>query len=151
LTEAEISSLVEEIDRSGYAVLAQYVTTEDINHLRHFVREAVAAAGNSYTSLDGYAPVANTALGRIADSSVLKQVCMRVYERVTSRPAPYPTYYQILRCLTGETKGKHTRWFSTLILICLRCLSPSTCPPARKTVNFSCRMFGQLDGGTPAI
>jgi hypothetical protein len=111
LTEAEISSLVEEIDRSGYAVLAQYVTTEDINHLRDFVREAIAAAGNSYTSLVGYAPVANSALGRIADSAVLRQVCMRVYERVTSRPAPYPAYYQILRCLTGETRGKHSMVF----------------------------------------
>jgi hypothetical protein len=69
LTEAEISSLVEDIERSGYAVLPQYVTTEDLNHLQHFVRDAVAAGGNGYTMLDGYAPVANTVLGRIADSA----------------------------------------------------------------------------------
>jgi hypothetical protein len=111
LTEDEITSLVEDIERSGYAVLAQYITSEDLNHLRDFVREAVAAAGNGYTTLNGYAPVANTALGRIAESPALKHVCMRAYELLTSRPAPYPTYYQILRCLTGETYGKHSMVF----------------------------------------
>src|SRR5215475_3647423 len=111
LTEAEISSLVEEIERTGYAVLAQYITTEDLNHLQHFVRDAVAAAGNGYTMLDGYAPVAHTALGRIADSPTLKHICMRAYEQATSRPAPDATYYQILRCLTGETSRKHSMVF----------------------------------------
>ena len=109
--EAEIRSLIEEMERSGYAVLPRYVTAEDLNHLQHFVRETVAAAGNSYTALSGYAPVANTPLGRIADSPTLKHVCMQVYEQVMSRPAPHPAYYQILRCLTGETRGKHSMVF----------------------------------------
>jgi hypothetical protein len=111
LTEAEISSLVEDIERSGYAVLAQYVTAEELDHLQHFVRDAVAAAGNEYTMLDGYAPVASTVLGKIADSPTLKHICMRAYEQTTSRQAPYPSYYQILRCLTGETSRKHSMVF----------------------------------------
>lgn len=111
LSEAEIGSLVEEIERTGYAVLPRYITTEDLDHLQHFVRDAVAAGGNGYTMLDGYAPVANTVLGRIADSPALKRICMRAYEQVTSRPAPDPAYYQILRCLTGETSRKHSMVF----------------------------------------
>jgi hypothetical protein len=111
LTEAEISSLVEDIEQSGYAVLAQYVTAEELDHLQRFVRDAVAAAGNEYTMLDGYAPIASTVLGKIADSPTLKHICMRAYEQATSRPAPYPSYYQILRCLTGETSRKHSMVF----------------------------------------
>jgi hypothetical protein len=61
--------------------------------------------------LDGYAPVASTVLGKIADSPTLKHICMRAYEQATSRPAPYPSYYQILRCLTGETSRKHSMVF----------------------------------------
>jgi hypothetical protein len=87
LTEAEISSLVEDIEQSGYAVLAQYVTAEELDHLQRFV------------------------LGKIADSPTLKHICMRAYEQATSRPAPYPSYYQILRCLTGETSRKHSMVF----------------------------------------
>jgi hypothetical protein len=93
LTEAEITALVDNIERSGYGVVAQYITTEDLNHLRQFVRDAVAGAGNSYIVLNGYAPVAHTALGRIADSPAIRRVCMRAYEQLTSRPAPDPTYY----------------------------------------------------------
>lgn len=45
LTEAEISSLVQDIERSGYGVVAQYITTGDLELLRRFVRDAVAAGG----------------------------------------------------------------------------------------------------------
>lgn len=111
LTEAEISSLVQDIERSGYGVVAQYITTGDLELLRRFVRDAVAAAGDSYTALNGYAPVANTALGKMADSPALKHVCRRAYELATSTPAPDQTYYQVLRCLTGDAGRKHSMVF----------------------------------------
>ena len=96
LTEAEISALVKDIERSGYGVVAQYIMTDDLELLRRFVRDAVAAAGDSYTSLIGYAPVANTVLGKMADSPALKHICRRVYELATSAAAPDRTYYQVL-------------------------------------------------------
>jgi hypothetical protein len=111
LTEVEIASLVQDIERSGYGVIAQYVTTEDLDLLRRFVRDAVAAAGDRYTSLTGYAPVANTGLGKMADSPALKRICMRAYELATSRPAPDQAYHQVLRCLTGSTGRKHSMMF----------------------------------------
>jgi len=111
LTEVEIASLVEDIDHSGYGVISQYVTTEDLDVLRRFVRDAVAAAGDSYTALNGYRPVADTVLGKMANSPALKHICMRAYELATSQPASDQAYYQVLRCLTGKMGRKHSMVF----------------------------------------
>jgi hypothetical protein len=111
LTEAEISSLVRDIERSGYGFVAQYITADDLELLRRFVRDAVAAAGDSYIALNGYAPVANTVLGKIADSPALKHICRRAYELATSKSAPDQAYYQVLRCLTGDAGRKHSMVF----------------------------------------
>ena len=111
LTEEEIASLFQDIEHSGYGVLTKYVAAEDMELLRSFVRNAVATAGNNYTAMGGYAPVASTALGRLADSAALKHICMRIYELATSKPAPDQAYYQVLRCLTGDTDRKHSMVF----------------------------------------
>ncbi|NTF81935.1 hypothetical protein G6L94_13750 [Agrobacterium rhizogenes] len=111
LSEAEISSLVQEIDRDGYAVLPRYISPAELVALRQFVRDTVAAAGNRYTMLRGPEPVAETALGKLASSPALRHICMRAYEIATSRPAPDQPYYQILRCLTGSTGRKHSMVF----------------------------------------
>jgi hypothetical protein len=111
LTDLEIASLVQDIERLGYAVLPGYVEAKDLDALRRFVRDAVATARNTYTMLSGPEPVANTALGKMADSRALKRACMRVYELATSRPAPDQGYYQILRCLIGDIGRRHSMVF----------------------------------------
>jgi hypothetical protein len=111
LTEAEVSSLVHDIEQSGYGVVAQYITGADLELLRHFARDAVATAGGSYTALNGYAPVASTVLGKMAVSPALKHICRRAYELAISRPAPDQTYYQVLRCLTGDAGRRNSMVF----------------------------------------
>jgi hypothetical protein len=102
LADDEVASLVREIEQSGYAVLRQYVTPQDIDQLRLFVREKVAAAGGSYVALTGDTPVASTALAAMAHSHGLKQIFRRVYELAASAPAKDDGYHQVLRCLTGD-------------------------------------------------
>ena len=82
----------------------------DIDVLRQFVRDAVAAAGNGHRA-ELAAPVAETVLGKMASSPALRRICMRAYEIATSRPAPYQPYYQILRCLTGSSGREHSMVF----------------------------------------
>jgi hypothetical protein len=109
LLDQEIYSLVQDIDRNGYAVLTEYISRADIDLLRHFVRDAVAAAGIAHFTL-------STGLSRnsafsMASSPALRRVCMRVYEVATSRPASDQPYYQILRCLTGSSGRDHSMFF----------------------------------------
>ena len=111
LSDDKIFSLVRDIDRDGYAVLPRYIPHSDIDVVRHFVRDAVAAAGNSYTVLIGSAPVAETVLGKMASSPALRRICMRAYEIATSRPASDQPYYQVLRCLTGSSGREHSMVF----------------------------------------
>jgi hypothetical protein len=111
LTDDEVASLVREIDRSGYAVLPQYIRPQEMDQLRLFVRETVAAAGGSYVALTGDVPVANTALGAMAHSAELKQIFRRVYELAASAPAKDDGYHQVLRCLTGDAGQKNSLMF----------------------------------------
>jgi hypothetical protein len=111
LSDQEVSSLVQDIDRNGYAVLTKYIPHDDIDVVRHVVRDAVAAAGNRYTLLIGPAPVVETVLCKMASSPALRRICMCMYEIATSRPAPDQPYYQILRCLTGRSGLENSMFF----------------------------------------
>src|SRR5262245_47833737 len=110
-TDREITTLVDTIERAGYAVIPQYIGADDLSQLQAFVGESVVKAGNKYVALNGYEPVAHTALGRIATSPALKRLCVRAYEQLTSRPGPHSKYYQILRCLTGKSGVGHSMNF----------------------------------------
>ena len=110
LSDDEIFSLVRDIDRDGYAVLPRYIRHSDIDVVRELVRDAVAAAGNSYTAL-GSVSVAETVLGKMASSPALRRICMRACEIATSRPASDQPYHQVLRCLTGSSCRKHSMVF----------------------------------------
>ena len=111
LTDEEVASLVREIDRSGYAVLRQYVPPQDVDRLRLFVRDTVVAAGDSYVALTGDAPVANTALAAMAHSLGLKRIFRRAYELAASAPAKDDGYHQVLRCLTGDIGQRNSLLF----------------------------------------
>jgi hypothetical protein len=111
LPDDEIFSLVRDIDRDGYAVLARYIPDSDIDVVRQFVRTAVSAAGNRYTAFSGSAPVGKTVLGKMARSPSLRRICTRAYEIATCRPASDQPYYQVLRCLTGSSGRENSMVF----------------------------------------
>src|SRR3569833_3274454 len=108
-TEEEIEGLVGDIERSGYAVIPGYITNEELVSLQRFVSAAVNNVGNNYVALNGYTPVADTVLGKLAVSSTIKHLCMRSYELLTSQKPPDLNYYQVLRCLTGDGGRKHSK------------------------------------------
>jgi hypothetical protein len=110
-TEEEVKGFVGDIEKSGYAVIPGYITNEDLVSLQRFVGAAVEHVGNNYVALNGYSPVANTALGKLADSSSIKRLCMRCYELLTSEQPPHPDYHQVLRCLTGDGARKNSMIF----------------------------------------
>lgn len=134
LADEEVASLVREIDRSGYAVLRQYVPPQDIDQLRLFVRDKVDAAGGSYVALTGDIPVANTALGAMAHSVELKRIFRRAYELAASAPSKDDGYHQVLRCLTGDVGQKHSLKFHFDSYV-VTALLPSKCQRVRARVS----------------
>jgi hypothetical protein len=132
LADDEVALLVREIERSGYAVLRQYVPPQDIDQLRLFVREAVAAADGSYVALTGDTPVAGTALGGMAHSLELKRIFRRVYELAASAPAKDDGYHQVLRCLTGDVGQKNSLQFHFDSFV-VTALLPIEVPAGRNT------------------
>lgn len=110
-SDLDIASLCQDMDRNGYAVVEHYVSPAELERLRCFVQDTVAMAGGTYTTLSGPAPVAGTALEKMASSPALRRVCTRIYEVATGDPAPDEPYHQILRCLTGSAGRRHSMIF----------------------------------------
>jgi hypothetical protein len=111
LSEDAIDELVSSIDQVGYGVIPNYLGEHRVGELRRFVEQAVVAAGNQYVSFTGTGELADTALERMARSTIFRRLCTRVFERATGKPAPDEGYHQILRCLTGSSGQQHSLRF----------------------------------------
>ncbi len=101
-SDEEIDTLVQSINRTGFAVIPDYIDESKVRELYAFVQNAVRSAGNSYVSFTGHDAVTGTMLERMAKSASFRSLCARIYERESGLPAPDEPYYQLLRCLTGE-------------------------------------------------
>lgn len=111
LPDDVIADLVTSIDSRGYAVVSQYVKPSEIDALRVFVEDAVQKSGGNYVSFTGYQPLMGTVLERMAKSPSFRRLCTKTYERATGIPAPDQPYYQIARCLSGQSGQKHSLRF----------------------------------------
>jgi hypothetical protein len=130
-SDESIAELVGAIDRVGYAIISDYVGWRDLQQLRTFVADAVVKADNEYVCFTGHAELAGTALERMANSPIFRRLCTRVYEYATGKRAPDQPYYQILRCLTGQTGQHHSLRFHYDSYV-LTLLLPIAIPEGRK-------------------
>jgi hypothetical protein len=106
-----VDALVQDIKKTGFAVIPNYIESVDIEHLRSFVESKVAANGDEYLGLMGKAAFEATMLDAIAESPKFLNLIHRLYEKGYGRPPPPQTLYQVLRCLKGQSGLKHSYFF----------------------------------------
>jgi hypothetical protein len=111
VSDAEISALVEGMNTYGVGVLHDYVNPTDLAELQAHVMAAVKANSGEYTVFSGRDALAETILGRLADSAPFNQMMRKVYESDAGRPAPNQAIYQVLRCLSGASGQRHNYYF----------------------------------------
>jgi hypothetical protein len=105
LSDQEVRNLALEIERTGFAVLPNYLAPEALEALQTFVRQAVAKAGGEYAGIDAK-DVARTLLAKLPEAAEFAGLLRRLYEHGTGRAAPDQGIYRVLRCLTGRTALK---------------------------------------------
>lgn len=132
ISDSEISSLVEEIDRTGFAVLKDYVGKADLEKVQDLVRQAVADSAGEYTVFTGRdalkdSALSETVVAKLTSSAKFKSIMQRVYAGGTGKRAPDQAIYQVLRCLSGESGARHNYYFhfdSYVLTILLPILIP---------------------------
>ena len=110
-SDCEISRLVRDIDNDGIGMIADFLSTDELQDLQNFVEGAVANAGGEYVLLSK-AQFAKTSLGKLGRSGNFVNLMQRVYEQGSGQSAPLDQgIYQTLRCLRGESGIKHSLRF----------------------------------------
>jgi hypothetical protein len=128
ISDAAVRELVAEIERTGFAMLPNYLPPEMLGKLQSYVSQAVSRAGGEYTVLNGKAVVADTLLAELPETPEFASLLRRLYEQGTGKAAPDQAIYQVLRCLAGQTALKECFIFhydSYVVTLLLPILIPS--------------------------
>lgn len=91
-----------QIDRDGFAVIDDYVSSEELHRAQEFVRQSVRGNGGNYLAITGSECLGDTFLQRWPRDPDFLALCRGIYQSSLGKPAPEPIFYQILRCLSGE-------------------------------------------------
>ena len=106
-----LDALIADMNRNGFGVIPNFVEGAELQRMRTFVAEAMAAAGHQYVGFVGKDAVAGSAFADLTDSPEFVQLMKSIYERGTGRPAPAKGFHQMLRCLAGKTGKAHSLIF----------------------------------------
>lgn len=88
ITQEKIADLVAEMDKSGFAVLPDYLEKAELEELQQFVRRRVAAAGGQYVVFTGKQAVAGTLPSSLRQvRSSLYYVASTSKEPISARPS----------------------------------------------------------------
>lgn len=109
--DKDINGLITDMNTRGYAVIQDYLRFEDLRRMQLFVETAVAKSGYEYCHFNGPEAVRGSGLEEIASSSNFEKLMHGLYERTTGQLAPNQRYYQILRCLIGESGRRNSMIF----------------------------------------
>ena len=111
ISPEEITSLVSELDRTGYGCVPNYIRSEDLSRMKRFVRTAIVHSGNEYIGFGGPEETAGSGLDELYYAPAFGQLLRDVYEKGTGKPAPDQPFYHILRCLAGPSGHRNSLIF----------------------------------------
>src|ERR1700733_805774 len=81
ISDEAIAALAQNIETYGFAQLPNYLEHADLEHLRGFVKQRIAEAGDEYVAISGKPAFAGTMLDAITDAPAFLNLMHRVYEK----------------------------------------------------------------------
>jgi hypothetical protein len=131
LPEQMAEQIVNDMNSFGIGVAENCVPCDCLAELRQFVTGVIAANGGQYIALKGRDAVKGSLLQTLSDSADFMKFCREVYRRGVGAPAPDVPFYQVLRCLAGETGKNQSFYFhfdSYVLTILLPIIIPDEQP-----------------------
>jgi hypothetical protein len=129
ISDEALDTLVQNIEKTGFGVIPNYIRPNDLEHLQDFAETKVKAAGGEYVGLTGKAAFQGTMLDAIADSPSFVNLIHRIYKNGCGHPPPNQTLYQVLRCINGKSGQEHEFYFhfdSYVVTALLPIIIPNT-------------------------
>lgn len=107
-----VSELLEDIEKQGYAVLENAVTDEGLACFRRWIDEVSAATGKGYHAIFGDVDnIDHTPLAELSESIAFRQLMQHMAEASLGRPLSDQPILAVLRCVQGESGKKKSNGF----------------------------------------
>lgn len=108
VSDAQITTLVTELNSTGFGSIPHYIHPEDLGRMQRFVRAAMQKSRNEYIGFGGPDAVAGSGLDELYHSPQFGKLIKDLYERGTGKAAPDQALYHVLRCLSGRSGLKNS-------------------------------------------
>lgn len=106
-----IRQIINDINTKGYGCLPGFIAPDNLRIMRSFVQSALQKSGGEYVGFAGPSSVEGSTLDTLGSNPAFRDLMEQIYEQGTGKKAPNTPFYQVLRCLSGESAKKHSMNF----------------------------------------
>jgi hypothetical protein len=111
LSVRQVQQLADQINTNGIACIRNYLQTTDLERMQRFVNGTFAQREQQYVHFNGRDAVLGSGLEELARSRPFVRLMHGLYQCGTGNPPVKAEFYQVLRCLAGESGRKNSLIF----------------------------------------
>jgi hypothetical protein len=111
VSDEQVSCLVQQMNTIGYGSIPGYIQPDYLRRMECFVDSAVEKSNHEYVHFNGPSEVTGSGLDELSESAAFNDLMQRIYRAGTGLPPPQQSFYQVLRCLSGQGGQKNSLIF----------------------------------------
>lgn len=108
LSDNDLTTIVDDMNSRGFGVATDCIDADHLRSLRLFIESKVADNGGEYVVFNGPEAVRGTFVQILPSVPEFKRICTAILEKGIGHAAPSVPFYQVLRCLSGESGKKES-------------------------------------------
>jgi len=108
---AQIAAIAAQIDATGFCRIDGFISRDELMPLVSIAESAVDRAKGEYIAFSGPDAFTGTVWARMISSPPLRFLCESLYGHAHPENMPKAGFYQIFRCLKGQSSRKHSFYF----------------------------------------
>lgn len=107
-----VARLASDMDRQGYAVLENALSSEQLETARSEILCEAATRENEYFAVHGIEAMDGSVLGSLCATSTFRQLLADLYEKTVGQPPPMEErIFPVIRCLQGHSGLKESHFY----------------------------------------
>ena len=111
LPAEKVRQLAHDIETKGVACICNYLPKADLERMQRFVNGTIAQRGREYVHFNGPDAVRGSGLEELAHDPRFVRLMHDLYRCGTGNPPVKAEFYQVLRCLAGNSGRKNSLIF----------------------------------------
>ena len=110
-SDGMMSQMASVMEKDGYYCVPSYLSDVELKEMQNFALGVIGGSEKTSVSLKSPEQFAGTKFEELANSKRFQAFFSQLYETATGKPSPEITFYQVLRCLTGQDIAKESLIF----------------------------------------